>query len=148
MLLFYLAQCFFCRTFQLKLHHVDVAVGLHRQVDAPFRGVVFRTGIEAQELEDDKEHVLIVQFQVAHQLVGRVGKEALQALHEGVDVARLHIPHKKADLEDALRLAHLGIIREQEADKTLFNFLIGESQTIKSETFIVTFNSKITALVK
>ena len=67
-----LADGFFGTAIQLELHDVDVAVGLHHHVYATVGCTVFCLSIETQQLEDDEEHVLVVPFQVARQLVGRL----------------------------------------------------------------------------
>ena len=58
-----LADGFFGCAVQLELHDVDVLVRLHHHVDAAVGRAVFRLGIEAQQLEDDEEHVLVVPLQ-------------------------------------------------------------------------------------
>ena len=74
-----LLQCFFGRTVEFELHDVDETIGLQDQIYTAFRRMVFCFYIEAQQLKDNKKYILIMQFQVADQLVRCVGKETLQA---------------------------------------------------------------------
>ena len=104
-----LADGFFGSAVQLELHDVDVAVGLHYHVYATVGRAVFCLSVEAQQLEDDEEHVLVVPFQVACQLVGCVGKEALEAAHEGVGVAAFHFMDKVDNLESRIGLRCVGV---------------------------------------
>ena len=83
-----LADGFFGSAVQLELHDVDVVVGLHYHVYATVGRAVFCLSVEAQQLEDDEEHVLVVPFQVARQFVGRVGRTKLLISKEGLPEER------------------------------------------------------------
>ena len=83
--LFYLPQSLLCRTFQLKFHHIDILLRLQHQVNAPLRSMIFRSHVKTDQFENDKKHVLVMQFLIAYQLIRRVGKERLQAAEECVD---------------------------------------------------------------
>lgn len=87
-----------------------------------------------------------MQFQVAHQLVGRVGKEALQATEEGVGLAGTYLLNKLLYLERSLYLVEAGIIRYEELDEPLFHLPVWEAEAIKPELLVVVLYRKISAL--
>ena len=89
-----------------------------------------------------------MKLQVAYQLVGRVGKEALETVHEGVDVTATHLFDKVHYLERQIARRKRSIIGQQEFGETLFHFLIWETQFIGPELPVVPLNGQITALVE
>ena len=143
-----LADGFFGSTVQLELHDVDVVVGLHYHVYAAVGRAVFRLSVEAQQLEDDEEHVLVVPFQVACQLVGCVGKEALEAAHEGVGVAASDFPDEAAYLERGVARRKRRIVGQQKLGETFFYFLVGEAQFIGPEFFVEPLDGEVATLVE
>ena len=74
-----LAHGFFGRAVELELHDIYVLARLQHQVNAAAGGVVFHVYVEAHQSEDDEEHVLVVNLQVALHLVGYVGVESGEA---------------------------------------------------------------------
>jgi len=99
LLVFYLLERFFGSTFQFEFHNVDILVRLEQQIDATFGSMIFCLDIEPDQFEDDEEHILIMQFQIFHQFVWRVGKEALQTAEECVDFSVFHFLNKFRYLE-------------------------------------------------
>ncbi len=85
---------------------------MQQQVDTPLRSMVFRLYIETDQLVDDEQHVLVMQFQVAHQLVRRVGKEGLQAEEESVVIAATHFANEFGDMESNVHLVGIGVERQ------------------------------------
>ena len=146
MFLVYLADGLFGCAFQLEFHHVDVVRGFYHQVYASFRRVIFRLGIETYQLEDDEQHILIMQLQFAHQFVGSVGKEALQAFEEGFGLPLLNLTDKFLYLKRCLYLRETGIEGHQELDETLLYLPVGEAETVQAETFVIFLDGEIAAL--
>ncbi len=70
--------------------------------------MVFHLRVQADQLEDDEEDVLVMQLRVSlrllpgDHLVGCVGKEALQAAEECVVIAAFHFLNKTSYLEGCL----------------------------------------------
>lgn len=146
-LLLNLPQRLLCRAIQLELHHIDEAPGLQQQIDASLRSVVLRLDVEADQLEHDEKHVLVVKLKVAGQLVGSVGKEALQAAEESVVVSGLDLVHELHDLERRFYLVHIRIIRQQVLHETLFHLLVGEAQPVNAEAGVEALDGEVAALV-
>ena len=120
MLLIDLLQGFLGRSFQFEFHHVNIVRSLHHKVNPAFRGMIFRLRIESQKLEDDKQHILIVPFQIACQFIGTIRKETLQAFHEGIDLSAAHFLYKAGQLECGVSGRQVRIVRKQELGKSLF----------------------------
>ena len=60
--------------------------------------LVFHLHVEAHQLEDDVEDVLVVHFAVTRQLVWNVGKHGLQPFEEIIHFARHYFLHKALNL--------------------------------------------------
>ncbi len=56
--------------------------------------MVFSFYIKTYKLEDNKEYILIVQFQVTNQFVRGIGEETLQAAEESVIVIGTYFMNK------------------------------------------------------
>ena len=84
-----LAERLFGCAVQLKFHHVDEAVGLKHQVYPTAGSVIFHPGVETHEAENDEKYILIMQLQVADQLVRRTGHKAPQAAEERLGIAEI-----------------------------------------------------------
>ena len=87
MLVMNLLQSLLGRAVQLEFHHIDKLVSLQDKVNASFARMIFHLGIEADKLEYDEKHILVMQFLFTDNLVCSVCKEALQALEERIVVA-------------------------------------------------------------
>ena len=107
----------------------------------------FRLYIETDQLVDDEQHVLAMQFQVAHQLVRRVGKETLQATEKRIVIAATHFTNKLNDLKRCLHLVRIGIERQQELHKTLFHLAVGKTETVDAKFTVISFYRQVAALV-
>lgn len=89
---------------ELELHDIYIAIGLQDEVYTPVRGMVLHLRVQADQLEDDEEDVPVMQLRVSlrllpgDHLVGCVGEEALEAVEEGVVIARPYLPNELSDL--------------------------------------------------
>ena len=72
-----LLQSLFRSAVQFEFHYINVLVGLQHQVYSALRSVVFRFHIKAHQLKDDEKYILVVQLQVLHQFVRRIGASIL-----------------------------------------------------------------------
>ena len=111
MLFIDLLQRFFGCAVQLELHDIDEFVRLENQINATGTCVVFRLHVETYKLEDDKEYILIVQFQVTNQFIGSIGEEALQTAEESITVSRFYLVDKLPDLKRSSHCIGIGIER-------------------------------------
>ena len=88
------------------------------EVYTPVRGMVLHLRVQADQLEDDEEDVPVMQLRVSlrllpgDHLVGCVGEEALEAVEEGVVIARPYLPNELSDLEGGLRGLYARIERK------------------------------------
>lgn len=64
--------------------------------------MILHIGIEPDKLEDDKQNILVMPFQITDQLVRGIGKETLQAAEEGIGLAAFDLADKFAYLERGL----------------------------------------------
>ena len=83
---------------QLEFHDVHVVLRLEHQINPSATRVVFHLHVEAHQLEDDVQDVLVVHLAVAGQFVGDVGEHRLQAFEEIVHLARHHFLHEALNL--------------------------------------------------
>ena len=90
MLVMNLLQSLLGRAVQLEFHHIDKLVSLQDKVNASFARMIFHLGIEADKLEYDEKHILIMQFLFADHFVGSIRKETLQTAEEGVIITETH----------------------------------------------------------
>ena len=81
--------------------------------------MVLHLRVQADQLEDDEEDVPVMQLRVSlrllpgDHLVGCVGEEALEAVEEGVVIARPYLPNELSDLEGGLRGLYARIERRR-----------------------------------
>ena len=94
MLVMNLLQSLLGRAVQLEFHHIDKLVSLQDKVNASFARMIFHLGIEADKLEYDEKHILIMQFLFADHFVGSIRKETLQTAEEGVIITETHLTDK------------------------------------------------------
>lgn len=137
----------FCRTVQLELHYISIVLRLEHHVDAALAGVVFCTHVNAEQLAKDEQHILIMVLTLLHQFVRRVGKETFQTVQEGFGVPFAYFLYKLLDMERGLNLVHRSIKRQKEAEESVFNLFVWESQLISAEFRFEAFDGQITALV-
>ena len=109
-----LCQCLVRAAVQLEFHDVHVVLCLEHQVNPTAARVVFHLHVEAHQLEDDVQDVLVMHLAVAGQLIGDVGEHRLQAVEEIVYLARHHFLHEALDLIGRLAHAHRRIVGQQE----------------------------------
>ena len=64
MLVMNLLQSLLGRAVQLEFHHIDKLVSLQDKVNASFARMIFHLGIEADKLEYDEKHILVMQVPV------------------------------------------------------------------------------------
>ena len=121
-----LLQSLLGRAVQLEFHHIDKLVSLQDKVNAPFTRMIFHLGIEADKLEYDEKHILIMQFLFlfADHFVGSIRKETLQTAEEGVIITGTHLTDKFLNLKGRFHLIYVCVKREQETYKLLFHFLV------------------------
>ena len=147
MFLIYRSKSFFGRAVELKLHHIGVFIRLQHQVYAAFTGMIFRFDVEAHQLKDDKEYVLIMKLQIAHQLIRRIGHQRGKTAEEGVDLACFHFVYKLLYLEGRVYFISICIEGHQILEKSLFYFPVGKAQAIHSKTRVVPLDGKVSALI-
>ena len=109
--------------------------------------MIFHLRIQTNQAENDEQHILVMQFQIAGQFIGRVGKEGLETLEKGVHVALTDLTYETLDLESGIHHVDRGIIGQQVFDKPLFYLSVREAQRIESKFRIVGLNCQITALI-
>jgi len=122
MLVMNLLQSLLGRAVQLEFHHIDKLVSLQDKVNASFARMIFHLGIEADKLEYDEKHILIMQFLFADHFVGSIRKETLQTAEEGVIITETHLTDKFLNLKGRFHLIYVRVKREQETYKPLFHF--------------------------
>ena len=94
--------------------------------------MVFHLRVQADQLEDDEEDVLVMQLRVSlrllpgDHLVGCVGKEALQAAEECVVIAAFHFLNKTSYLEGCLCGAYARVERQEVFNKTFLYLQFGK----------------------
>ena len=147
MLVMNLLQSLLGRAVQLEFHHIDKLVSLQDKVNASFTRMIFHLGIEADKLEYDEKHILVMQFLFTDNLVCSVCKEALQALEERIVVAGTYFTDKLLYLKWRFNVVHAGIIRYKKLYEPFFHFFVWKAQMIDTELFIISFYSKISTLI-
>ena len=104
MLVMNLLQSLLGRAVQLEFHHIDKLVSLQDKVNASFARMIFHLGIEADKLEYDEKHILVMQFLFADHFVGSIRKETLQTAEEGVIITETHLTDKFLNLKGRFHL--------------------------------------------
>ncbi len=66
---------------------------------ASLAGAVLSLCVESHQLEEDKDHVLIVIFEFLDQFIRGIGEEGLQTRNEALGVARLNVTDKRLYLK-------------------------------------------------
>ena len=107
MLVMNLLQSLLGRAVQLEFHHIDKLVSLQDKVNASFARMIFHLGIEADKLEYDEKHILIMQFLFADHFVGSIRKETLQTAEEGVIITGTHLTDKFLNLKGRFHLIYV-----------------------------------------
>ena len=94
------------------------------------RGAVLGLHVEAEELGDYEEDVLIVELLVADKFVGRVGHETLETCHECVHVPGLYLPDKLLYFEVGGGFPDGSVVGDEKFHETFLDFLVRKSKCV------------------
>lgn len=142
----YPLHCFLRSILKFELHNMNIIRSFYRKINTSLRRTIFSLSIGAYQLEDNGQHILTMQFQIAHQFVMSVSKETLKSSKKNFRLSPACSLDKLLCLKRSFNSRRAGIEWSRELSKTLLYFTIRKAQLAESKLFVVTSYGKVSAL--
>ena len=146
MFLLYLLHCLLRSTLKFELHNINIVRSFYHKINTSLRRMIFSLSIEAYQLKDNEQYILIMQLQIAHQFIRSVSKETLKSFKESFRLSPTYFLNKLLYLKRSFNFRKAGLEWNQKLSKTFLYFTIRNAQSIESKLFVIAFYSKVSAL--
>ena len=136
------------RLVQFQFHDVERGGRAHHHVYPPTRGTYFHIHIDAQETENDVEHLLVVAFVVRMVAIRHGGKESLEELQHAFHVSFHQGAGQIDDCGRGRQRVGCDIIGQEATHQSYAHFLIGNVEPVDTEVRIRVLDGDVSALVE